>query len=77
MCFFSSFFSQSTNKVDCTFKNFSLLASHSCYRGSHVEALVPGLLCLPLSEVHVDVGGYKIIHLVALFKRRHRDKEGK
>ena len=35
--------------------------------GSHVEALVLGLARLPLSEEQVDVGGYKIIHLVALY----------
>lgn len=40
-------------------------------RGSrlHVEALAPGLQGSLISEVHVDVGGYQIVHLVALFKR--------
>lgn len=31
-----------------------------------VKAAVPGLHSLPVAEVHVDVGAYKIVHLVAL-----------
>lgn len=33
---------------------------------SHVEALRPGQRAPPLSEVHVDVGGDQVVHLVAL-----------
>lgn len=36
--------------------------------GSNIVALVPGLPCFPLLEVHVDIGGYKVIHLVALLE---------
>lgn len=46
--------------------------SHSCCSGSHVEASVPGLHCPPLLEVHVDVGGYKIIHLVTLYLKKKK-----
>lgn len=38
-----------------------------CGSRLHVEALAPGLQGPLISEVHVDVGGYQIVHLVALF----------
>lgn len=42
------------------------VACHAC--GSIIEALVPGLPCSPLPEVHADIGGHKIIHLVTLLE---------
>lgn len=63
----------------CRFKSAATgtVATQSCYGGSAVEVLVPGALCPPLSEVHVDVGRYEIVHLVPLLKRRHGGEESK
>lgn len=42
-----------------------------------VNTSAPGLHSLPLSEVHVDIGGYKIVHLVALSQKDSRVKKRK
>lgn len=55
------------------------VAPHLCYllQGSDVEVLVAGVHCPPVSEVHVDIGGYKIIHLVTLLKENANGKQRK
>lgn len=39
-------------------------------RVSHIEALVPGQGAPPLPEVHVDIGGDQVVHLVALMAEK-------
>lgn len=43
------------------------------FTGLHVVALASG----SLSEVHADVGGYQVIHLVALFIKKREEKNAK
>lgn len=50
-----------TNKADRS-RDLTLLQILS----SHVEALVPGLCRPSVPQIHIDIGGYKIIHLVTL-----------